>query len=232
MTLEKSRLAICVSLSWAYVPREFFASILEMVMPSGAKAIEEAGVENFWVLLDKSFPLDLSRNRLAARALDIGATQVLFLDADMTFPAGLVGKLLKIEAPVSAALYFKKSPPFAPVPSMLDVHNDPQLMRPIDLPESPGMVECDVVGMGATLINREVFERIEKPWFAYDIYRRTGEMSVTEDVTFCIKARRAGFRIVCDTGLICGHLRWDEVGAGHWEAWREQIEKGGQTNGQ
>ena len=225
-------MAICAPLSWAYVPRDFFISVLEMVMPSGARAIEEAGVEKFWVLLDKSFPLDLSRNRLAARALDIGATHVLFLDADMTFPADLIGKLLKVGAPISAALYFKKSPPFAPVPSMLDVPNDPQLMRPIELPESPGIVDCDVVGMGATLISREVFEGIGKPWFAYEAYRRTGEMSVTEDVTFCVKARKAGFRIACDTGSICGHLRWETVGAAHWDAWREELEKGGHTNGQ
>ena len=234
-----TRPAICVPLSWAWAPREFFISLLEMVMPSGARAMEEAGVEKFWVLLDKSFPLDLSRNRLASRALDLGATHVLFLDADMTFPAGLVEKLLDVGAPVSAALYFKKAPPFTPVPSMLDVPEDPQLMRPITLPEPPGIVECDVVGMGATLIRREVFEKIEKPWFAYDIHRRSGEMSVTEDVTFCIKARAAGFRIACDTRITCGHLRWETVGPAHWEAWRTQLGKDppigdlkGQTDGQ
>ncbi len=218
MTGHECQLAICVPLSWMWTPRDFFTSLLGMVMPSGAQSMKDAGVGKFRVLVDKSFPLDLSRNRLAARALEIGATHVLFIDADMTFEPDLVERLFKIGADVSAALYFKKSPPFVPVPSLLDHPDDPQLMRPIELPETAGVVDCHVVGMGATLIRREVFESINKPWFAYEVYERTGEMSVTEDVTFCRKAREAGFRIACDTRITCGHLRWETVGRAHFES--------------
>lgn len=204
-----------------------------MVLPSGVNNMRDAGIEHFWVLVDTSFPLDLSRNRLVSRALDIGATHVLFIDADNTFPPGMIKSLFEVDADISAALYFKKSPPFAPVASLFDVDDDPQLMSPISLPDPPGIVDCDVAGMGATLIRREVFERINKPWFAYDVYRGTGEMSVTEDVPFCKKAREAGLRIACDTRVVCGHLRWENVGASHWTTCRDEIAKEGKTeNGQ
>jgi len=225
-------LAVCIPLSWPYAPRDFFTSVLRMVMPSGAASIANAGVREFRVLVDRSFPLDLSRNRLAERALDIGATHVLFLDADNTFPEGTVRGLLETDRDIAAALYFKKAPPFPPVPSVFDVPDDPQLMRPIGLPEHPGVVDCDVVGMGATLVRREVFEGVDKPWFAYDVYEKTGETSVTEDVTFCIKAARAGFTIACDTRITCGHLRWETIGRAHWDAYRPTVAgQGSSENG-
>jgi len=225
MSLSEYRLAICVPLSWAWVPRDFFTSLLGMVMPSGAHEMEEAGVGKFWLLVDKSFPLDVSRNRLVERALDLGATHVLFLDADMTFPPGMAPKLFDVGADISAALYFKKSPPHQPVASLFNHPTDEQLMNPIDLPEATGPVDCDVVGMGATLVRREVFESMDRPWFAYEVYRPTGEMSVTEDVIFCRKARDAGFRIACDTRIICGHIRTETVGPAHWETWKNEFQK-------
>ncbi len=218
-------LAICLPVSWPWVPREFFTTVLSMVMPANSRDMRRCGVDSYRVLVDKSFPLDLSRNRLVAKALELGATHVLFLDADMTFPAGLLQKLLENDADICGALYFKRTPPFAPTPSHFGAGGDPQMLSPVTLPDEPGIVECDVVGMGATLIRREVFEALEKPWFYYEPYRPTGEMIVTEDVPFCRNAKNAGFEIVCDTRITCGHLRWDTVGPEHWRAWRNAMNR-------
>lgn len=227
MTKERKeiKLAICVPLSWPNVPSAFFVSYTSLFMPSRLEAMAKAGVKNLWHLVDKSFPLDYCRNRLARIALEKGATHVLFIDADMTFPRDLIVRLLSIDADVAGALYFKKTPPFQPVASRLGVKGDGQLMKPIRLPARPGIVRCDVVGMGATLIKREALEFIGHPWFAYDLYKPTGEMEITEDVTFCTKAKSAGFEIVCDTRLVCGHVRSDIVGARHWAACRGKFER-------
>lgn len=218
-------LAICVPLSWPWAPREFLTSLLGMVMPANSRDMRASGVESYRVLVDKSFPLDVSRNRLVAKALEQGATHVLFLDADMTFPANLAQSLLAANADICGALYFKRTPPFQPVPSHFGAGADPQMLSPLRLPEKPGVVKCDVLGMGATLIRREVFEALEKPWFYYEAYRPTGEMIVTEDVPFCRNAGEAGFGLACDTRVVCGHLRWDAVGPGHRRTRQRAPEK-------
>jgi len=217
-------LAICVPLSWPWAPREFLTGLLGMVMPANWRDMRSRGVESCRVLVDKSFPLDVSRNRLVTKALELGATHVLFLDADMTFPPDLAQSLLAAEVDICGALYFKRTPPFAPVPSHFAGGDDPQMLTPVRLPEKPGLVECDVLGMGATLIRRQVFDALDKPWFRYEAYRPTGEMIVTEDVPFCRDAGEAGFRVACDTRVVCGHLRREVVGPGHWRTWRKAVD--------
>ncbi len=32
------------------------------------------------------------------------------------------------------------------------------------------------------------------------------EGMMTEDVVFCIKAKKSGFKIHCDTSILCGHV--------------------------
>lgn len=219
------KLAVCVPLSWPSVPGAFFVSYTSLFAPSRLEAMARAGVTTLWHMVDGAFPLDLCRNRLVRRALEIGASHVLFLDADMTFPRELVTGLLAADSDVAGALYFKKTPPFQPVPARFNVRHDGQLMKPIRLPAKPSLVRCDVLGMGATMIKRRALEWVGHPWFAYDVYKRTGEREITEDVSFCRKIKTAGFDIVCDTRLVCGHVRSEIVGAEHWNAFRGKIER-------
>ena len=66
------------------------------------------------------------------------------------------------------------------------------------------IVECDVIGMGFTLIKREVFEAIDEPYFYFEHGRV--ENGVSEDFYFCEKARSAGYKIAVHTGVLCKHL--------------------------
>ena len=223
------KLAVCVPISWDWVPTPFLISYSALFRPSQLQALGELGVSEFWQLFNRVFPLDLNRNRLVEAGLKLGADFFLFLDADLVFPEGLIPNLLRglIGAGegtgIYSGLYFKKAAPHQPVPSLKNVAGDEQLMNPIGYEAERRPVECDVVGMGASLIRREVFAAISPPWFEYERYRKTGEMTVTEDVPFCRKVKAAGFKILADPALVCGHLSLGAIGEGHWERYREQV---------
>jgi len=224
------KLAVCVPVSWEFVPTPFLISFVRLFGPSNLKAMNTKGVERCFHLFNRAFPLDYNRNTLVTKALELEADWLLFLDADMTFPPSLVPALiedsLQSGAAIVSACYFKKRPPHAPVSSLLKTPGDPQLLTPIET-SYKGLVESDVVGMGAALIHAAVFEEISRPWFEYEIYRKTGERTVTEDVPFCRRAKRAGFSILTDTRLICGHIRHAEVVEHDWLEYKRQFSEPG-----
>lgn len=73
-----------------------------------------------------------------------------------------------------------------------------------------GLKEFDLVGTGIICINRKVFDKVEKgeghPHFFQKIISREG-INVGDDFSFCMRARRNGFKI---------HGAWDIKGI-HWK---------------
>ena len=66
--------------------------------------------------------------------------------------------------------------------------------------------EADYIGFGWTLIKKGVFETLPYPWFAP---RRMSigplEEVCSEDVAFCIEARKLGYSIFVDPTIKVGH---------------------------
>jgi glycosyltransferase involved in cell wall biosynthesis len=220
------KLAVCVPISWDFVPTPFLISFSRLFRPSQLKAMRALGIERYFHLFNRAFPLDYNRNTLVRKSVELEADWVLFLDADMTFPPDLVPSLLEnaieSKSAIVSGCYFKKLPPHQCVSAIRRDAHDPQLLSPIDTGEK-GLVECDVIGMGAALIHSSVFEAVAHPWFEYEVYEKTGERTVTEDVPFCAKAKQAGFTIMTDTRLACGHVRQVEVGESDWLDWRARA---------
>lgn len=65
-------------------------------------------------------------------------------------------------------------------------------------------VEAEWVGMGFMLIKRGVLEMIEPPWFQSTVV--DGQF-VTEDIYFCLMARKAGFKVYVDPEVTVRHLK-------------------------
>ena len=68
------------------------------------------------------------------------------------------------------------------------------------------VVEVDGVGAGCLLINRKVFETVKKPYFMLG-YDDKGICNLGEDLYFCEKAQKAGFKIWVDRKMICDHYK-------------------------
>ena len=82
-------------------------------------------------------------------------------------------------------------------------------------------------GLGSTLIRREIFERLPRPWFTTDYaFVRTGSDWVPrphaqepekrygqQDIAFCFALRAAGFRIGQVEGMTAHHAKLETLGA-------------------
>lgn len=116
-----------------------------------------------------------------------GATHVLWLDADMVFPADAALRLLKHDVDVVAANYVTRVPPSRPT-----ARRDGQC---ISSAEATGLEAVDHVGMGVFLMKTALVRDIPRPRFWYST------PTETEDVFFCNLLRSAGRTIYIDHDL-------------------------------
>lgn len=140
----------------------------------------------------------VQRELVVLDALKSGYTHLFFVDTDMSFGSMTVKQLLSHDKDIIGVVGNQKMIPTRPMVWV----NDKQL----ETDEIPSQLfECQIVGAGCMLINLSIFEKIERPWFAYGIPTKENPGS-GEDVWFCEQARKAGFRIWCDGSIVVGHI--------------------------
>lgn len=178
------------------IDARFFACAMDLQRPPGtAVAVPPRAVT------------DVARNAIVKLALDRKFDYILFLDDDMTFPPGLLARLLStaLERPeldAVGALAFSRLPPH--VPCVFRLRPDGATFEPVALAElGGGLVEADALHLAGTLVRTRTFLKVSYPWFEY--LRRGGER-YSEDVSFCLKLHAAGGRVACDSFLEMGHL--------------------------
>lgn len=132
-----------------------------------------------------------------------GATHILWLDADMTFPPDTALRLLthitdrdanKFECSVVAANYVTRAAPNRPT-----ARKDGQCIWSAD---DRGLSRVDHVGMGCFLMETSFVRELPRPRFWYSTETET------EDVYFCNLLRKAGHEIWIDHDLSkeVGHM--------------------------
>lgn len=134
---------------------------------------------------------------------------LLFVDSDMVVPVDLLTRLIEHDKDIVSALAFKRTPGYEPC--IFKVCNEQDAKFYLDYPK--GLTEIEGVGMACTLIKRKVFETVPQPWFF-------PHKILGEDLSFCVRARQAGFKIYCDTELICGHCNIETITDKHYGAYR------------
>ncbi len=137
---------------------------------------------------------------------------MLWIDSDVVFRFEDFQALLKHQVDIAGGVYLMADAQrFAAVEKM-----DPEAFRtaghfefltPAVLARREGLVKVDYCGFGFVLIRRGVFETLEYPWFRpvwVDMPGGVREFT-SEDVGFCIEAKKAGFTIHIDPRVIVGH---------------------------
>ncbi|MBN3036943.1 MAG: hypothetical protein JW834_00680 [Candidatus Diapherotrites archaeon] len=197
--MTEKKLVVAVPHMGSLIPTKFMLSYLQMQKPCKNT-----------IFVDMSKPLDMARNRLVASALQADATHVLFWDSDCVFPGDSLVRLMERDKPVAGGLYFEKTPNFLPV---MYLHGDKFFSHIVEYPENE-LVKVDAVGMGFTLVKREVLEKVGEPWFKWT--QRDGR-TVGEDFFFCERVAEAGFDIFVDTGVKGRHIGDVDIGEAHFK---------------
>ncbi len=205
------RVVLAVPLASPFIYWRTVAAILEMEKP------EESDLMVFQGAL-----VDRARNLLIEKMLEhpLEPTHLFFLDADIVPSQDTLSRLLAHDVSIASGLYRRRLPPYEPMafvkrppprsPSLLRRGKGEVYYRPISV-KGPRLRRVDAVGAGCLLINRSVFERMKGPWFT-SAWTPKGHLS--EDFSFCEKARKVGYRIAVDTTVRPLHLEPMGVGTG------------------
>lgn len=150
-------------------------------------------------------PFDVARNRACDDALAANFQWVMFLDDDVIAPPDTFARLARHNLDVVSGLYYRRHEPICPV-AMTMVDGKPTWVTSWNPPEC--VLDVDLVGAGCLLIHRRVLERIERPWFDWEIGRKVpeGRTAMSEDFAFCLKVKVAGFKVHLDTSVRCAHV--------------------------
>jgi hypothetical protein len=191
-------------------------------------------------ILRGSSQIDLARAMLATGALRDGFAETLWVDADVVFEPDDVERLRSHNRPFTAGLYPKKGPK----------EFTGKFRRPgqITLGAGGGLLEMQYVGMGFTRIHAAVYEAIKTefrmrdcgggydgqritPYFLPLLAAEGADLCyLSEDYSFCARARQAGFPPLADTTIKLGHVgrhiyTWDGfVAAQAFESLQLQVD--------
>ncbi len=151
---------------------------------------------------------DIALEALTEEFLKTDNEWMLFLETDMTHPKDTIAKLIRHNLPVVSGVQTWKTKPFVPMvyryrPMVLwgqgkDTQWKTGPYQAIDDWKDGDLLQVDGVPCGCLLVRRDVFEKIQRPWFSFE--------GGTQDLYFCKKVLAAGFTIHCDTSVDCGHF--------------------------
>lgn len=154
------------------------------------------------------------RERLADEALKDGADAILWIDSDMRFPKDALQILLSRKLPIVGVNATTRR--FPVLPTALDYDQETKDLVKVTSKDKTGLEQVLGLGFGMVLIRKEVFQKVEKPWFWFEQTDKGG--TIGEDIYFCVKAFDKGFKTVLDHDL-SKHIRhigtyeygWDDV---------------------
>jgi GT2 family glycosyltransferase len=155
--------------------------------------------ENSTLMAIPRVMIDTARNMFCEKLLSMPEkTHLLMIDDDMTFEPDMLVRMLDRDVDIIGALAFKRRADYQPC---VYQKKEDDNYYPI-LPQN--FTEVDVVGTGAMLIKREVIEKMKSPLFTTYYDKKGNHFSV--DFSFCIKAKKAGFKIFVDPEIEAGHI--------------------------
>lgn len=72
---------------------------------------------------------------------------------------------------------------------------------------SSGQKMVDAIATGCMFIKREVFSKLQKPYFEFKFDHDTRAVAEGEDLGFCLKLNKLGIKCLIDYSLVCGHIK-------------------------
>ena len=141
-------------------------------------------------------------------------THLLFIDSDTIPPADVLERLLAHDKDIISGLtpivhYDRENQAWGTLDNCFtheDKDKDGQT-RTHAVKRNTGLHKIWRCGTSCLLIKREVFEKLQKPYFKFEFDEELTKPVRSEDLYFCDKAKEAGFEIWCDSSVICNHSK-------------------------
>lgn len=158
-----------------------------------------------------------ARNSIITAALQLDCQYLLMLDDDnvinweesneVSEKYEFLRKLLNHmkadpQIGIVGALYYHRGGEFMPV--LMKEAKDGGFYYMRDDEIIGGLQEVAIQGGGCMLFNTNVFSRIPSPWFE-------PELDFGTDMQICMKVKKEGFKICCDTSITLGHVMSQRV---------------------
>ena len=172
----------------------------------------------------RSSAIHNARNAIVDMALDKNFRYLIFIDSDMRVPPHTIFKLMDHKVPIVGGNFVSRNPPHFPCSFEYDEKQDG--CRSVH-ETGMGLRPRDAIGMACTLIDMKVFRSMKE-----DKEKRGTNPSeffywsrFGEDITFCLDARKLGFKTYCDTDLEILHITDEKKEVGMKDCVPVNIEK-------
>lgn len=210
--MEKMKLAILVPTT-GMCRAPFTFSLARLVMYYAMNQVY-GGVEDQYLNVEpiEGSGISANRERLIEGALKGNTTHILFIDEDMSFHPDTLHDLARRKLPVVGCNYKHRVPEKGFTALSLD-----QQSQIITDENSVGIEKCYRTGFGFCLIQRWVFEKVERPWFLIG-YNTESHTYTTEDTAFGRKLQKAGIDWYVDHDVSKKIIHWGNKGY----SWKEK----------
>jgi GT2 family glycosyltransferase len=185
-----------------------------------------------WKCANGGTSIPTQRNNIVQTFLDTDCDWLWFVDTDETFDPDIIERLVTsadpVERPIVSGLVMAYRPKHAPcaVEPACAVLNDNNVLMTVRNIPAGNPWEVAAVGAGCLFVHRTVYEKVRVeagdtafPWFQNVSWHRpdaNGDPVVAamgEDYVFSLRAGKAGFPILVDTDIQCGHRKTYEFTA-------------------
>lgn len=156
-----------------------------------------------------------ARNSISKHAVEAGWDRILWLDSDMVFSGKLLEKLSKHlddGKDFVSGLYFTRRHPTLPTifsdvrMDEVDGKKQPVAEAYKDYPRD-SVFEIEACGFGAVLMSTDVVRKV------YDAFGIpfSPVLGFGEDISFCLRARKLGIPLWCDSSIKLGHVGYHMI---------------------
>lgn len=178
-----------------YIEAETFKSLWNLEVPNG--------YELELKIFNNCDDISQTRNLIAELAKNYD--YLLSVDSDIIVPKFALKNMIAANRDIISGLYIQRIPNTHTLEVYMNTPGEGCENIPYRLIKDRGIVEIAACGMGIALINCEVFRKLDYPYFHYHSSINI-ENTISEDVYFCQKATKAGFKIWADTSIKCKHI--------------------------
>lgn len=154
---------------------------------------------------------DFARNMMVEDFLKTDCDIMWFLDSDVVPPPHVLDLVTKYGehwelAGAPYPVFVTPAGYERPQVVMCVYANGPKGLHACKVPYE-GTAFVDGMATGCIFIKREVFKQLEKPYFEFKFDPETRCMTEGEDLGFCAKVSKLGYKFFTDFSMVCAHYK-------------------------